>query len=311
MLTLNVQVPEARDRAAFATLRDGFKTVMNGNAVASATPTIAASNANPSCDPMRLWGHPPFGSYRLLNHRPASHDQAREYGSHLLVFEPESGQALEAESFGRLALLVYAGPADRDRKLRRTQGGVRLTDRMLDAIVSRLRSAEDMVLELEPLRAPSWWQFWKQPVVTQPLSGSLLTALQPSADELSLLTELMQKSVRHVRRHARDDRDDRFDRDRRDDRSGSGPDSGREPFQGKGGEYAGGGASGGWADAPGRAPGVDQAGRIIGAAAAAGALAAMASGAARASSRPADGAGADSGDAGSGPGASTTTSTAY
>src|SRR6185503_16199954 len=155
MLTLSVQVPDTRDRAAFATLRDGFKTVMTGNAAASATQTIAASHANPACDPLRLWGHPPYGRYRLLNHRPASPDQAREYGRHLLLFEPESGQALEAESFGRLALLVYGGPADRERKLRRTQGGVRLTERMLDAIVTRLRTADDMALDLEPLRAPA------------------------------------------------------------------------------------------------------------------------------------------------------------
>lgn len=314
MLALKVEVPEARDRTAIATLRDGFKTVATDNAVASATPALAAQRGNPDCDPLRLCGHPPLGSYRLLNHQRAQPDHLREYGSHILLFEPESGPALDAESFGRLALLVYGGPQGRDKAMRRTQGGLRLSDKMLHAVLSRLSPDQNMKLELVPLRPRSWWQFWKPQMATQPLSSSVPNPLEPPGDELSLLETLLQKSVRRVRHPVSETRDDAFDRDRHSDRSSSSTSSEREVFQGKGGESGGGGASGSWSDAPGRERGVDSTGRIIGAAAAVGAvaaLAAMANGTAHGKSEHADGGGADSSDAGSGSSADTTTSTAY
>lgn len=318
LMILSVQVPESRDRAAIATLRDGFTTIATDPAAASAAPAFAKAHDNPTCDPLRPWGHPPFGQYVLLNHQPIQPDLAREYGHHLLLFQPMSGPALHAESFGRLALPVYGGPSGGDRRMRRTQGGLRLTDAMLNAIVARLKPGEqEMMLELAPLRPPSWWQFWKSPAVPQPLSSSLPVPLPPPADELSLLQALLQKSVRRtVRRSVRDDRDDQFDRDRRDRGSSSSTTSGRDAIRGGGGESGGGGASGSW-DAPARGagPGVDSSGRIVGAAAAAGALGAMA-GAAAASSEA--GPGASSSEAGpatsssdAGTGADTSTRTSY
>src|SRR5687767_13639016 len=118
MLKLTVQVPQARDRTALATLRDGTAIVASDHAAASAMQSVAARHANPACDPLRLCGHPPLGTYSLLSHEPTRLQQAAEYGAHLLLFEPQSGDALDAESFGRLALLVYGGGAN---SLRRTQ----------------------------------------------------------------------------------------------------------------------------------------------------------------------------------------------
>ena len=192
MLRLTVQVPEARDTTAVATLHAGLRTIATGPAVASATPPIAAARSNPGCDPLRPWGHPPLGGYRLLFHRATQPEEAAEYGSHFLLFDPESGDALDAESFGRLVLLAYGGPSGRDRRLRRTQGGLRLTNQMLQAAVARVEAGEDMVLQLEPLAAPSWWQFWKQPVKTLQLSETSLPALAPPADELSIIAQLLK-----------------------------------------------------------------------------------------------------------------------
>src|SRR5262245_26392307 len=126
MLELNVRIHPARDRTAVAVLRDGSRILKTAPIAASATPALAARRGNRSCDPLRAWGHPPFGRYRLLQQVQARSDLQSEYGTHLLLFEPEAGQALEAESFGRLALLAYGGPAGRDGRLRRTQGGLRL-----------------------------------------------------------------------------------------------------------------------------------------------------------------------------------------
>lgn len=301
MLTLKVEVPEARDRAAFATLRDGMRTVATGPAVASATPAFAAQRANPDCDPLRLCGHPPLGRYRLLHREPTGAGQPAHYGAQLLLFEPQSGPALHAESFGRLGLLVFGGPPGR-----RTQGGLRVNNEMLNAIVTRLSQGGDMTLEVVPLRAHAWWQFWKAPQPpSQALSGDALNPPQPPNDELSLLEALLQKSVRRVR-DTPTDRDDAFDRTSRSDTSSTS--SSRDSFQGKGGDSGGAGASGRWDEAAAKGSGVDNAGRIMAGAAAVGAVAAAAAAMAREGGET-ESAGAES--SGSGSGGDTTTSTAY
>ena len=274
MLRLTVQVPEGRDRTAVAELRDGLKTVVSGTAAASSTPAIAAAHGNSVCDPLRPWGHPPFGVYRLLSHLAATVAEAREYGSPVLLFEPQSGAALDAESFGRLALLVYGGPAGRDGRLRRTQGGVRVTDAMLRIVAARLAAGAELELRLEPLRAPRWWQFWRSRADTEELSQSVLAPLSPPLDEASVLARLTTAAPRRVQR-AFDDADS-IDRDRSQDGSSSQTGSGSDPFQGGGGRSGGAGASGSWgADSAPR--GVDQAGRIVVGAAALAAVADAAS----------------------------------
>lgn len=270
MLTLTLQVPQSRDRAAIATLRDGKEIVASGHAAASATATIAAAHGNPACDPLRPWGHPPAGTYQLLNHRPTTKEQAAEYGMHLLVFEPRSGQASDAEPYGRLALLVYGGPTGRDRRLRRTQGGVRVSDEMLSAAVGRLKSGVAMTLEIAGWRAPSWWQFWKPRIATPALSATTPAVLKPPLDELSIMHHLLQGVPRQrLQRRTHDDSDTRDDRG--SDASDSRGTREHDTFRGGGGESAGAGASGSWDSVPAGARGVDSAGRVI-AGAAAGAM---------------------------------------
>src|SRR5262249_15022515 len=116
MLTLTVQVPEVRDRTALAALRSGLKTIATGPAVASAIPAIAAHRGTPAGAPLRPGGNPALGGSRLLLPRATRPDQSAEYGGHFLLFEPVSGAALSAESYGRLGLLAYGGAAGRDRR---------------------------------------------------------------------------------------------------------------------------------------------------------------------------------------------------
>jgi uncharacterized membrane protein YgcG len=314
MLALTVQVPAARDRTATATLRDGLTTIAGGQAVATATVALATQRGNAACDPLRPWGHPPGGRYRLLNHEPTTSAQLDEYGSHLLLFEPQTGEALEAESFGRLGLLVYGGAAGSDGRMRATQGGLRLKDAMLDEIVRRLRAKEEMSLELVPVHAPAWWQFWKERLPTLPLSSDT-PALAPPADELSLSEALLQKSVRRPRTPLRDRSDDMFDRSDRYDRSSSSSSSGHESFEGKGGTSGGAGAGGDWSDT-GRGRGVDSSGRIVATAAAVGAVGALAAIAAQGETRATDSAdtpngSSDSSDSVASASSDTTTTTAY
>ena len=276
MITLNLQVPASRDAAAVATLRDGTKILLTGYAAASTTPAIAAAHGNANCDPLRVWGHPPTGTYQILTHRPAKKEQAAEYGMHLLLFEPRSGQASNAEPLGRLGLLVYAGSLDRNKRLRRTQGGVRLSNEMLSAAQKQLARGHDMALVIELLQQSPWWKFWKRSVVTPPLSDTALAPLSPPLDEMSITQKLMQGVQRkHAYGQSVDNTESRNTSDSRDntqnsDYSSSSSSAERNAFQGGGGQSAGGGAGGGWdstsvstsVSAPASARGVDSAGRI-------------------------------------------------
>lgn len=311
MLHLEVLVPETRDSTAVVTLGDRSGQIREDAGVASAAPRLAAAHGNPDCSPLRPGGHPPFGSYLLLKHGSSPDGCAIEYGTDILLFEAQDGPALEAESFGRLALLVYSGPAGKDALLRRTQGGVRLSRQMMSEIVSRLARDGDIDLRIGPLdQAPAWWQFWKRRHFMQPLplSTEYPHLAAPPLDEMSLISTLLQGT--QTRRRQRLDRDD--DRDRcGSDSSNSVGGSGSEPFRGRGGEYAGGGASGAWGSGAGSAAqlsGVDHSGRILGAGAAAGVAAAVV---AESASARADAGGETSSEAGEGGDTGTRTDTAY
>src|SRR5689334_11978629 len=280
MITLTLQVPEERDRTAIATLTRASKKAAQGYAVASASLQIAAARGNPSCDPLRAWGHPPTGTYVLINHRTSAKDHAGEYGMQVLLFEPQSGAALDAQAAGRVGLLVYGGPSGEDKRMRRTQGGVRLSNDMLRILYnqlyvnSKLVGDVDVTLNIELLRKPSWWQFWKSMPTSPPLSATATKGYSAPLDEMSIILDLMNGARRRSRMGGgtddstlRDRDDDRWDR-----RSGSSS-SDTDSFRGGGGQSTGAGASGGWDSATSTARGVDSSGRIV-AAAAAGAAAA-------------------------------------
>ena len=268
MLTINVKVPMKRDRGAVVEFRSGSARLATGIAAASASAGIAIRHGNATCDPLRPWGHPPFGTYQLLARGPAPAGSETEYGGQLLVFQPMSGDALEAETFGRLHLLAYAGHAGKDGRLRPTQGGIRFEQVGFNELLDELERDPEALLTLEELRPSAWWQFWKTAISTEPLSPEAPRFSAPPLDETSLAAQIAG-SKRFARR-TRLQQDDDWDR------SDSSSSSGRsDDPSGRGGQYGGAGASGGW-DSSG-ARGVDSSGRIVaaaaGAAVAAGALA--------------------------------------
>jgi len=269
MLYLKVLVPESRDRSAVLILSDGMNRIREDVGAASSVPKLAAAHGNAACDPLRPWGHTPFGTYRLLKRASSPAGCDIEYGSELLLFEAQRGSALEAESFGRLAFLLYAGPAGQDKRLRRTQGGVRVSKTMMNEITTQLGAGGDMSMHIEALAAPAaWWQFWKPKYAVQPgpLSSDAPHLVSAPLDEASLIAELLKGTRSRRSQLATPNRDDDRDRWLRD--SGS---SDSQSYRGGGGEFAGGGASGSWGQAGAARPaGVDAAGRIIGATAAAG-----------------------------------------
>lgn len=307
MLRLVVSVPEARDRTAVVTLADGWRVIRRDLAAAAVSTALAARRGNPAAEPLRPFGHPPFGKYSLLGVTETPADGVSEYGRHLLAFEPQAGPALEAEAFGRLVLLAFAGPRGRDARLRRTQGGLRLTSSMVEALVARIGPDTELELVLRPQTARPWWMVWRRrPGTVLPFSSEEPLLVAAPLDEASLTTYVLERMPPRRRRRAADV-DEKRDRSNGDASSRT-PSSGRDaPLEPGGGTFGGGGASGGWEAGPSgtaRPPGVDAAGRIVGTAAAAaglgGAIAAQGDASAEAPAETsAAGVGADEGSGGS------------
>ena len=125
-------------------------------ALAGADPEIAAGLDNPGNDPLRPGGPPPFGRYRLsqvVPTRSLAREVQAEYGPVVLAFEPLAGDALVAESYGRLLLLVHGGDSGADGRLRPTTGGVRLSDADVRAVAELVRDLrpDEVMFEVRPL----------------------------------------------------------------------------------------------------------------------------------------------------------------
>jgi uncharacterized membrane protein YgcG len=278
MLQINVRVPENREHAAIVQFGAGFLSQVAGFAAASASAEIAAKHGNATCDPLRPWGHPAPGVYQLIAYGPAPKGCENEYGKYLLAFQPMSGAALDAESYGRLTLLAYSGPPDGKRRLRRTQGGLRFDPQFMKLIAKRLDGEPEVVLRIHAVRKPAWWQFWVGALPAIPLSPESPRFQAPPLDEASLAEALSagKRRARPVPMQT-DDRDWN-DRDRSSS-STSSSSSDNSYSGGRGGEYGGAGASGSWDKAAhsgsGAGRGVDASGRIATVAAVAATAAAL------------------------------------
>jgi uncharacterized membrane protein YgcG len=276
MLLINVRLAENRDHVAIVEIGSGLQRTALGFAAASASAEIAAQHGNAACDPLRPWGHPATGAYQLIAQGPAPKGCESEYGKHLLAFQPVSGAALDAESYGRLTLLAYSGPADRNRCLRRTQGGLRFDQQFMNTLVARLAGESDAMLQIVPPSKPAWWKFFSLPVPAIPLSPDAPRFRAPPLDEATLAEALAAGKRRARPVPTQSDDRDWHDRDRSSSSSSSSS-GGSDYSGGRGGEFGGAGASGSWDKAApsGAGRGVDASGRIATVAAVAATAAAM------------------------------------
>jgi len=302
MLGITVRVPEDRDQAGVVEIRSNSRTIAKGIAAACASGELASQHGNPGRDPLRPWGHPPLGMYRFLAQGPVPAGCDIEYGGQALVFQPETGKALEAEAFGRLLLIVYAGPAGKAGRLRPTQGGLRLEQSTFDAVVAALAPDPQAVLSIEALSPPAWWQFWRREVPNQPVATDVPRLSAPPLDETNVAAFIAKG--KRLRRNNRPQSDETTGPSSGSSRQSDSPSNDIGGYSGGGGSFGGAGASGGWDAAAGGRGGVDSAGRVMtaatGAALAAGALSVVESGAS--SQANDDGSGGDGG---------TQTSTSY
>lgn len=184
---------------------------------ATADPAAARASGNPAADPLRPGGHAPFGTYVLKQVRRMAGALIRDWGEFTIVFEPRSGQAREAESYGRLVLALHGGDPGDDGRLRTTSLGLRVDRQTLEQVAAAADRGERVELDIHEVPVGFWERifFWRR----RPSRGFFAADTTTPAD--------------------------------RDDWSStsSGSSSRGDDFAGKGGQFGGGGASGSW-DAP-------------------------------------------------------------
>lgn len=157
-MKLVVQVDPRRDREGTLTLHDASGVVVYGPmpVCATADQVVARELGNAARDPLRPGGHPPFGSYRFVKATRLASDEHHARGPCALFFEPRTGDAVSAESHGRLLLELHGGAPGSGGGLRPTGGGLRVADEAIEALAARLGGDAACELELQAVRE-SWW----------------------------------------------------------------------------------------------------------------------------------------------------------
>jgi hypothetical protein len=186
MLTLVVRVPDGSNRTAMATLRDGPRTVLKDFAVAVPLAGLGQQHGNPTGDPLRPFGPVPRGDYSLVALAPTP---AEAVGTALTCSPSSPSRVPPRPSRSAGSCCSPTRASGRELQLRRTQGGLRLTVAMVNAIVSRLAADGDLHLRVEPLSLtpPPWWAFWRpRPENVRPLSAEPPRLLAPPLDEATL-----------------------------------------------------------------------------------------------------------------------------
>jgi hypothetical protein len=131
--------------SGFATRGQLFGPV---DACATARAKAGRATGNPQRDPLRPGGHVPFGTYRLAGVRDIPPEHHDEYGPKAVVFVPTGGEALHAESYGRLDLLLHGGAPGPDGRLRPTGGDLRVDDATLAQIIRAASGGAGVTLEV-------------------------------------------------------------------------------------------------------------------------------------------------------------------
>jgi hypothetical protein len=182
MSKLIIVVPAGRRAAGRAVLlgSDGKPRLPPFRVLATASTTAATRRGNPSRDWRRPFGDTPTGSYVVAGALPPgarSADVTEPVGA--LVLAPVGGNALEALRAGRTRFLVHGGRPDGEGRLRSTLGGVRVSNKDLEALLAAINQANaegDAVssVEVEETSTPPWKEgsLDDVPSSREPSSGS-------------------------------------------------------------------------------------------------------------------------------------------
>jgi hypothetical protein len=140
-----VRLDPDRNQYGKLTLHDGQGEVIAGPFPASgrASDGPAKEHRNETHDPLMRYGDTPAGTYRvsvILGSGEGTSYSARQYGPNgLIVLDPVSGDAALADANGRYHIFIQGGAAGRGRKLRSTNGCLRLFDADLAKVIEAIR----------------------------------------------------------------------------------------------------------------------------------------------------------------------------
>jgi hypothetical protein len=145
---LLIVVPRGRGFCGRAVLvaDDGTTRAGPFRALGSASVRVARKHDNADASPLFPFGHPPTGGYIVAASLPPGYVHAkrtRRYGRvGGLLLAPKSGQALDAMANGRKLIAIHGGPRDKKKRLRRTRGGVRLSNTHMTALLVAINEAQ-------------------------------------------------------------------------------------------------------------------------------------------------------------------------
>ena len=111
----------------------------------------AARHGNSSCDALLPFGDTPLGRYRMTGILPTgrrTNMPAEWFGPHgVVVLTPAAGDAALADANGRFCIVIQAGKPGPGRRLRPTNGSLRLADKDQKRLVRALRKSHECVCE--------------------------------------------------------------------------------------------------------------------------------------------------------------------
>lgn len=161
MSKLLIVLPAARDYCGRAVLLSGSGARLLGpfRVLGTASRSVSRRNGNPGCERRLPFGDPPAGSYLLAGSLPPGPRprRAARFGRlGALVLQPKAGEAM-ALAGERPRVVLHGGKCDKKGRLRRTRGGLRVSNANLQkllAAVNRAQADGDPVATVEILDVP-------------------------------------------------------------------------------------------------------------------------------------------------------------
>lgn len=143
-----VRLPHNRDYAGRLHVEnaDGKRLAGPFPVCGRANDLMARDAKNPGRDPLLPFGDMPLGGYqvqRIIESGTGTAYPGDEFGSSgIVLLQPASGDAGLADANGRFGFFIQGGALSRDRRLRPTEGSLRLTNRDQRKLMGLLRNCE-------------------------------------------------------------------------------------------------------------------------------------------------------------------------
>lgn len=160
MYRLIVSLPVNRDVEGSLRLEDDDGRVIAGpfGVCGRADREAAGRHGNPSCNALLPFGDTPLGRYRMTGILPTglkdnlSADRFGPYG--VVVLQPMAGDAALADANGRFCIVIQGGKLGPGRRLRPTNGSLRLADSNQKKLVRALRKRGSCVCDCVAATGP-------------------------------------------------------------------------------------------------------------------------------------------------------------